>query len=169
MAGERPPPPTAPPSVAWWQTPAFVPWLMALVIGSQVALVRWTALSPWKGSGFGMFSTLDSIEDRRVSAFVTLEGAELPVDLSDGFDTVTHPVISQPTQERADRVVSQLLNLRWVVNEDGDAQPDRSPEALSAESVKLVVDTPAFDPHSKQVQMVPLVTASISREGEPSP
>jgi hypothetical protein len=45
--------------------------LLALVAGSQVALARRAAMTPWKGGGFGMFSTTDDAARRRVRVFVT--------------------------------------------------------------------------------------------------
>ena len=40
--------------------PALPPLLLVAVACAQVVLVRQRALSPWKGGGFGMFSTLDA-------------------------------------------------------------------------------------------------------------
>ena len=45
--------------------------LLVLVAGAQVALARSAALSPWKGGGFGMFSTTDDAARRRVRVFVS--------------------------------------------------------------------------------------------------
>jgi len=46
-------------------------WLLVVVAGAQVALARSAALTPWKGGGFGMFSTTDDAARRRVRVFVT--------------------------------------------------------------------------------------------------
>jgi len=40
--------------------PALPPLLLVAMAGVQAGLVRQRALSPWKGGGFGMFSTLDA-------------------------------------------------------------------------------------------------------------
>jgi hypothetical protein len=45
--------------------------LLVLVAGAQVALARSAALTPWKGGGFGMFSTTDDGARRRVRVFVS--------------------------------------------------------------------------------------------------
>ncbi|HVH57824.1 MAG TPA: hypothetical protein VM791_16285 [Vicinamibacterales bacterium] len=45
--------------------------LLLLVAGTQVILTRTAALSPWKGGGFGMFSTTDDGGRRRVRVFVS--------------------------------------------------------------------------------------------------
>jgi hypothetical protein len=51
---------------------AIVPVALLLAVaGAQVALAGTAGLSPWKGGGFGMFSTTDDAGRRRVRVFVT--------------------------------------------------------------------------------------------------
>jgi hypothetical protein len=45
--------------------------LLVIVAGTQVTLARRVDLTPWKGGGFGMFSTTDDAARRRVRVFVT--------------------------------------------------------------------------------------------------
>ena len=45
--------------------------MLVAVAGTQVMLVRTAGLSPWKGGGFGMFSTLDDSGRRHVRVFVS--------------------------------------------------------------------------------------------------
>ena len=45
--------------------------LLLAVAGAQVTLARTAGLSPWKGGGFGMFSTTDDAGRRRVRVFVS--------------------------------------------------------------------------------------------------
>ena len=45
--------------------------LLLLVAGTQVTLSRSVALTPWKGGGFGMFSTTDDAARRWVRVFVS--------------------------------------------------------------------------------------------------
>ena len=45
--------------------------LLVIVAGTQVTLARRVAMTPWKGGGFGMFSTTDDTARRRVRVFVT--------------------------------------------------------------------------------------------------
>jgi len=45
--------------------------LLLVVAGVQVALVKTEGLSPWKGGGFGMFSTTDDAGRRHVRIFVS--------------------------------------------------------------------------------------------------
>jgi hypothetical protein len=45
--------------------------LLLAVAGAQVTLARSAGLSPWKGGGFGMFSTTDDAGRRHVRVFVS--------------------------------------------------------------------------------------------------
>jgi hypothetical protein len=67
---------------------AVPPALLALVACGQIALTRFTALTPWKGGGFGMFSTADGASNRRTRVFVTgperSEELEVPPSLAEG-------------------------------------------------------------------------------------
>ena len=45
--------------------------LLLAVAGAQMTLARTAGLSPWKGGGFGMFSTTDDAGRRRVRVFVS--------------------------------------------------------------------------------------------------
>ena len=50
-----------------------------MVALTQIGLARRAGLSPWKGGGFGMFSTLDARPHRHLRIHV--EGAGLPEEL----------------------------------------------------------------------------------------
>jgi hypothetical protein len=52
----------------WAALPAVV---LAVVAATQIVLTRAQMLSPWKGGGFGMFSTTDDAGRRRVRVYVT--------------------------------------------------------------------------------------------------
>jgi hypothetical protein len=49
---------------------SFVPFLMVLIFLNHYRLVQWKGLWPWKGGGFGMFSTLSRplIQGRKVDS-----------------------------------------------------------------------------------------------------
>jgi hypothetical protein len=51
---------------------ATIPVLILLVVaGIQIYLARSAYLTPWKGGGFGMFSTTDGIASRYLRVYVT--------------------------------------------------------------------------------------------------
>lgn len=63
------------------------PMLLAVVASTQIALARTAHLTPWKGGGFGMFSSLDAVAFRRVRVFLEApdrsEELLIPVSLED--------------------------------------------------------------------------------------
>lgn len=59
------------------------PGLLLAIAMAQVVLARSRDLSPWKGGGFGMFSTVDRPQTRRILAEgVAEDGTESWIDLS---------------------------------------------------------------------------------------
>jgi hypothetical protein len=68
-------------------TAAIPTALLVLVALTQIALTRTTALTPWKGGGFGMFSTTDDVSRRTVRVFVSApdrsEEIAIPPSLAD--------------------------------------------------------------------------------------
>jgi hypothetical protein len=67
---------------------ATLPSLILIVVGfSQIALARTVAMTPWKGGGFGMFSTLDHGAFRGVDVVVEAadrsEAQEVPPSLEE--------------------------------------------------------------------------------------
>jgi len=50
---------------------AIPPALLAAVACVQIALARFAFLAPWKGGGFGMFSTTDDVSNRSTRVLVS--------------------------------------------------------------------------------------------------
>ena len=63
------------------------PLLLCVVAATQIGLTRAVSLTPWKGGGFGMFSTLDHVGYRGVDAVVEAPGRseelEIPASLEE--------------------------------------------------------------------------------------
>ena len=72
-----------------WRTLVPVALLMS-VAGAQIVLTRASNLSPWKGGGFGMFSTTDDAGKRHVRIVVEAtdrsEEIEIAPSLADAAD-----------------------------------------------------------------------------------
>jgi len=58
-----------------------VPVLMVAVAVGRMGLARMADLSPWKGAGFGMFSTVDGVDARFVRVTRMRQGAVIPLRL----------------------------------------------------------------------------------------
>jgi len=61
--------------------PLVAPALLLGVAGVQIHQARTAHLSPWKGGGFGMFSTTDVVANRTLRAYARLGGTvrEVPI------------------------------------------------------------------------------------------
>lgn len=61
----------------------FVPLLLIIVAARQIILVEQINLNPWKGGGFGMFSTIDRPSNRVIEVrAVTAGRKEIEIDLN---------------------------------------------------------------------------------------
>ncbi len=82
--------------------------LLAVVAGLQMILAHRAGLSPWKGGGFGMFSTLDGRPHRvvriRVEASDRSEEIETPVSLEEA----SAGVAILPTAARLERFAHEI-------------------------------------------------------------
>lgn len=111
------------------------PALVALVALSAMLLVhvalRSNDLSPWKGGGFAMFSTVDSPGLRTVAVWAEVSGVDERVDLVGAWEDARRDLRALPTATRtaalADRVASSTL----VRRADGSLSvATTSPEAV---------------------------------------
>ena len=101
--------------------PAGVLLLVAL---SQVVVASNTHLTPWRGGGFGMFSTLDNHDQRflRVTA-TTAAGDELPIDVHSLLEAgplaegaLVH-ARARPTQHTLAAAVDAIANYDLAIKE----------------------------------------------------
>jgi hypothetical protein len=70
--------------------------LLLLVFASQLVLVRVSALTPWKGGGFGMFSTLDHGAFRRITAVVEAPHRSEAVDIAPSLELAEARAVTCP-------------------------------------------------------------------------
>ena len=111
---------------------AVAPLLLVVVATAQLGLAHAYDLTPWKGGGFGMFSTID---DRVLVVEVEVEQQRHSVDAEalaavvDGH--LIERAVSMPNEAALAGVAEPLLAASW-----------RLPEAASAPGVEAV---PAHD------------------------
>jgi hypothetical protein len=98
----------------------LAPGLLAAVAMLQIAVVWLSQLTPWKGGGFGMFSTVDSADARFVKIYVRTStgewGALWPPSEADAIRKLQ----GAPTVSDLERLASRLSRAVWV---DRDAGP----------------------------------------------
>jgi hypothetical protein len=80
------------------------PALLLGVFLVQITLVRTTALTPWKGGGFGMFSTLDHGAFRRISVIVEAADRSESVDVATSLEEAEARAVACPS----DRLLREL-------------------------------------------------------------
>jgi len=103
------------------------PVLLLLTFASQIVLVHTSALTPWKGGGFGMFSTLDHGAHRRVTVVVDAPDRSEAVAIAPSLEEAEARAANCPTdrlltalaagiaarERRYDRPVSSVTLTVW--------------------------------------------------------
>lgn len=120
------------------------PALLVVIALSQFTCAVIFDQSPWKGGGFGMFSSLDDPGNRWFRCFLTTAEAVIPC----GFPrTPLHSALlakTLPTRPQAREVATQLAQLTWSVR---DFQ-GRYPELLQAAKGAVAPQTMEIDDES---------------------
>lgn len=93
------------------------PVLLAAVAVVQSCETRRLDLSPWKGAGFGMFSTVDAPKTRFLRIALETPGGEIPVPLPATLARSIREVQTLPTPRRLDRLAGRLAAATWAVPE----------------------------------------------------
>lgn len=71
--------------------------LLLLTFGMQILWVHAFWLTPWKGGGFGMFSTLDHGAFRRVSVVVEAPDRSETIDVAPSLEELEARVVACPS------------------------------------------------------------------------
>lgn len=112
---------------AWLATWA-VPVVAVAIAVTQVIVASTGTLSPWKGGGFGMFSTLDDPPSRTLRAQVTTDTGVVHLDVRElrnvtrGGQRAYLGARAFPDERRTQRLVDEICAHRWEVA-GGPAQP----------------------------------------------
>ena len=93
---------------------AFAPGLLLLVAAVHFVLVFSRDLSPWKGGGFGMFSTVDSPGARYLKAYLVFEHGEMQIDIPRRLKREARLVRTLPSVENLDTLAKRLASQTWV-------------------------------------------------------
>lgn len=112
-----------------WRTILPVALLVA-VAAAQVILTRTSGLSPWKGGGFGMFSTTDDAGRRRVRVFVTAAERSEEIAIAPSLEDAAARTAVLPS----DRLLTRLA--RRVV--ERERRHGRPVEAVRIETWRVV-------------------------------
>jgi len=91
-----------------WRTILPVTLLMSVAV-AQVVLTRASGLSPWKGGGFGMFSTTDDAGRRSVKVFVTAPDRSEEIAVSPSLEDAAMRAAVLPSDGQLTRLARRVL------------------------------------------------------------
>src|SRR5262245_4992782 len=106
------------------------PGLLCAIAVLQITLVHTTRLTPWKGGGFGMFSTVDSLGARFVKIYVQTSDGAVATSVGALHTKLLRRLVAAPTEREARLLANDLVRGEWVDVESGK-------EAQKAGSVDL--------------------------------
>jgi predicted DCC family thiol-disulfide oxidoreductase YuxK len=90
-----------------------VPLIALTVFGRQLYHVAMFNLSPWRGGGMGMFSTIAGPQNRFIKAYFLVRGVRYPVavpDLKEGLSFIT-----EPTEANGERLKATMSQSLWTL------------------------------------------------------
>ena len=132
--------------------------LLAVVAGSQLVLARTANLTPWKGGGFGMFSTLDHAAFRRISIVIDAPDRSEALELPESLEEIAARAANCPAdwllrrfaieivarERRHDRAVSHVTIQVWRTEFDRvSLHPEEQPlRSVRFEARELVRNPP---------------------------
>ena len=110
----------------------WLPWLpsalLVVVALVQITLAQAANLDPWKGGGFGMFSTLDRIASRQLRASMLAGSRWVPLRVPRSYVLEVRRTTSLPTDKALDRFADLLIEL----------SPPQQVSAIRVEVLRLV-------------------------------
>ena len=121
----------------------FAPSVLLVAIALvQIALVRTAAMTPWKGGGFGMFSTLDHGAYRGVDVVIDGPDRSEGLDIPESLEEIATRAAACPSdrllrrlaegvvarERRYERPVTRVTLTAWRMAFDRDTlQPNEQP------------------------------------------
>ena len=89
------------------------PLLLCSIASLQIFLATTKSLSPWKGGGFGMFSTVDSPDARFLRIYLINGNEETAVPLPDSLKMLGREVQTIPSAALASGLADRLARGTW--------------------------------------------------------
>lgn len=120
------------------------PLVLVIVLASHVSL-RWSSdLTPWKGGGFGMFSTVDSPASRVVRVELVTDVGTMSVASPSALGDLVSAAKAAPSTGRLVRLAEELAEQWWIVPdlaslaESGSEEDPGEDEALRGLAVEAL-------------------------------
>jgi hypothetical protein len=90
------------------------PLLLISVATAQLITARTSLLTPWKGGGFGMFSTVDAPHTRFLRIALETPDGDRRVSLPESWREEAAVLRAAPTQARVEALAATLASQTWV-------------------------------------------------------
>src|SRR5438552_13657048 len=97
-----------------WILRVAAPSLLVIVAAGQAYLARTAGLSPWKGGGFGMFSTVDTPSARFLRAYLLRGSEAIPVLIPRVLQPLAAEVRTLPRPRALTSLADKLAGGTWV-------------------------------------------------------
>ena len=147
-------------SIFFWRRVALAPLCLLLVAGLHLYRVKMADQSPWKGGGFGMFSTVDAPGARFVKAYLVTAGGRVPVEIPPRLAAPNSALLTAPSQVQLQALAEEFAKQTWVDEVRRDERIARrlevradSQSPLTAAQLRTRRDldaTPALEKHFGQ-------------------
>jgi hypothetical protein len=95
--------------------PFITPIIAVSIFFLQFNKVAQNDLSPWKGGGFGMFSTIDAPNARYLKIYLRVKGKYLPVNLGRKFAKHSRALRTEPTPQTMKKLIHQVAESSWIL------------------------------------------------------
>ena len=104
--------------------------ILVAVASVQIVLTRTAGLSPWKGGGFGMFSTTDDSGRRYVRIFVTARERSEEIAITPSLENAAARAAVLPSVRLLTRLADRVV--------ERERRHDRPVEAVRIETWRIV-------------------------------
>src|SRR5688500_5050957 len=133
------------------------PAVLVLVAAVQAYNVRQYELTPWKGGGFGMFSTIDEPGRRIVRCYLVGDGGhETPLRIPPSLERLTWEVRAIPTSERVSRLAS-------AVAEEFNLSLRKIGHVVGGRFVRVEVSRVVFDSRARELRAIKIHEETVER------
>jgi hypothetical protein len=83
--------------------------LLVIVAAAQMTLARTAILTPWKGGGFGMFTTIDGLPFQHVRLFVEAPGRSEQLAIPESLEIEAAKVATFPHRRALERLGRAII------------------------------------------------------------
>lgn len=141
----------------WWRLPILLATAVAL---SQIWLARTRDLTPSKGGGFGLFSTVDKLENRNLRAYLLTEKQEIPFAIPQAVPATEE--LRKPIYRAASLPVE--AHLRAITDE-----LVTKPYPIPFTGIRVEVWKINFDSATLRASRVKVAERTVDRNGHANP